>query len=85
MAERIHKRHSDAVRKKIQATSIINRLMKHIKGEVDMSSTQVAASMGLLDRSVPKLSQIQHVGDEDNPVVFQQITRKIVDAKDTDD
>jgi hypothetical protein len=56
------------VRQKIQASNIINRLQKHIDGEVEMSSTQVTAALGLLDRSVPKLSQIQHSGDNENPI-----------------
>ena len=68
MAARLRKFHSDEIRQKIQASCIIDRLQKHINGDVDMTSTQVSAAMGLLDRSVPKLSQIQHVGDEDNPV-----------------
>ncbi len=43
---------------------IIERLHRHIEGELELSQTQIAAANALLDRSVPKLSQIQHVGDE---------------------
>jgi hypothetical protein len=64
MAARISRRHSDLVREKIRASVIIDRLQKHVLGELEMTPTQVAAANSLLDRSVPKLSQIQHVGDE---------------------
>jgi len=68
MAARLNRRHTEEIRQKIQASVIIDRMQKHINGELDMTSTQVAAATSLLDRSVPKLSQIQHTGDEDNPV-----------------
>lgn len=58
------RRHSDAIRQKIQAGVIVDRLQKHINGEIEMSQTQIAAANALLDRSIPKLSQIQHVGDD---------------------
>ena len=68
MAARLNPRHTDMVRQKIQASVLIDRLTKHANGDIEMSSTQVRAAEVLLDRSVPKLSQIQHTGDEDNPV-----------------
>lgn len=68
MAARLNPRHSEMVRQKIQASCIIHRLQQHINGEVEMTGTQVTAALGLLDRSVPKLSTVQHVGDADNPV-----------------
>ncbi len=63
MAARLNRHHSEDIRKKIQASSLIHRLQQHVNGEVEMSATQVAAANSLLDRSVPKLQQIQHVGD----------------------
>jgi hypothetical protein len=68
MAARLNRHHSEEIRQKIQASVIIDRLTKHVNGELELSSTQIAAAQTLLDRSVPKLSQIQHVGDADNPV-----------------
>ena len=58
------RRRSDEIRQTIQARMIIERLHRHIEGELELSQTQIAAANALLDRSVPKLSQIQHVGDE---------------------
>lgn len=68
MAARINRRHSDEVRAKIQASNLIYRLNQCAMGEIELTSTQVKAIEALLDRSVPKLSQIQHVGDNEQPV-----------------
>ena len=68
MAARLHKLHQDDIRRKIQASVIIDRLEKHVKGEIEMSATQVQAANALLDRSVAKLSQIQHTGPDGGPI-----------------
>ena len=68
MAARLNKRHSEEVRARIQASLLVNRLHSCAMGEVELTSTQVNAINSLLDRSVPKLSQIQHVGDETQPI-----------------
>lgn len=68
MAARLNPRHTEMVRQKIQAGVLIDRLQKHVAGEIEMTATQIAAANSLLDRSVAKLSQIQHVGDEENPI-----------------
>jgi hypothetical protein len=65
MAARINKRHSDMVRAKIQASNLIHRLQQCAMGDIELTPVQVNAINSLLDRSVPKLQQIQHVGDED--------------------
>lgn len=64
MAARINKiRHDDETRAKIQASQLINRLEAHVLGEVDMKPTQVTAALGLLKKSVPDLSAVEHSGD----------------------
>ena len=68
MAARINKRHSDEVRSKIQASNLIHRLQQCAFGELELTPAQLSAINSLLDRSVPKLQQIQHVGDEGGPV-----------------
>jgi hypothetical protein len=73
MAARLNRMHSEQVRMKIQASVVIDRLHQHVMGDLDMTPSQVAAANSLLDRSVPKLSQIQHVGDPENPVAVTQI------------
>lgn len=68
MAARLNPRHSDEVRAKIQASVLIDRLQRHVAGELEMTATQIQAANSLLDRSVPKLSQIQHTGEDGGPV-----------------
>jgi hypothetical protein len=75
MAARLNRHHSEEIRQKIQAANIIHRLQQHIDGEVEMSATQVTAANSLLDRSVPKLQLIQHVGDEDGPIRLEATVR----------
>ena len=69
MAARLSKHHSETVRQKIQASVIIDRFHKHHMGTLDLTQTQIKAGEILLDRSVAKLTNIQHSGDEDHPVV----------------
>lgn len=73
MAARLNRMHSEQVRLKIQASVLIDRLQKHVEGVIEMTPSQITAAQVLLDRSVPKLSQIQHTGDRENPV--QTVTR----------
>ena len=75
MAARINRKHSEDIRKKIQASNIIHRLQQHVDGQIELSATQVAAANSLLDRSVPKLQQVQHVGDEDGGPLKIEIVR----------
>lgn len=68
MAARLNRMHSEQVRQKIQASVIIDRFTKCVNGELELTAQQIAAGTALLDRSVPKLSQIQHTGDSENPI-----------------
>lgn len=57
MAARKNKiRHDESTREKIRASQLINRLTDHALGEVEMSSTQVTAALGLLRKAIPDLS-----------------------------
>ena len=80
MAARINKRHSDEIRTKIQAACLVHRLTQCAMGEVELSPVQLGAINSLLDRSVPKLQTIQHVGDEDGGPVQHHMTLEFVDA-----
>ena len=68
MAARLNPRHSDMVRAKIQASNLIHRLQQCAMGEIDLTPTQLQAINSLLDRSVAKLSQIQHTGEDGGPI-----------------
>ena len=54
---------AEAIRSRIRAGDIKDRLEKHILGEVEMSSTQVQAGLGLLRKVVPDLSTVSGPGE----------------------
>ena len=58
---------SDAWSEKIQASQIMNRLLKHVEGEIELSSTQVKAADILLKKVVPDLARTENVGNEGGP------------------
>lgn len=68
-------------RTKIANSKILKHLIEHAEGTREMSSTQVQAGLGLLDRVMPKLATTTIEGGE-NPVVVTAIERAIVKAKD---
>ena len=76
MAARLNRMHSEQVRAKIQASVIIDRFTKCVKGELKLTPVQVSAGTSLLDRSVPKLSQIQHLGE-----IVQRHVQELSDAE----
>jgi hypothetical protein len=78
MAARLNRMHSEQVRAKIQAAVIVDRLHKHMLGELEMTASQINAAQILLDRSVPKLSQIQHTGENGGPVQVQAVEWTVV-------
>lgn len=64
----MNKLHQDDVRKKIQASQLLNRLTDHAFGEVELSQSQIKAIEILLRKSLPDLSSITISGDADNPL-----------------
>lgn len=59
MAARLNRKHSDEIRQKIQASVILERFHRCHMGELELTDTQIKAGLALLERSVPKLQQIQ--------------------------
>jgi hypothetical protein len=65
MAERGRKpgiRLSEEHRGKIQNSNILNALIEHAEGRRDMSPSQVTAGLGLLKKSLPDLTSVEHSG-----------------------
>lgn len=61
-------------RGKIANSNILKCLIQHAQGEREMSSTQVTAALGLLDRVMPKLQATTIEGTGDNgEIIFQTI------------
>lgn len=74
MAARLNKLHQDDIRKKIQASQLINVLQDHaLTGEGEISPTRMKAIEILLRKSVADLSAITISGDDENPL--QTVTR----------
>ena len=64
MAARVNKiRHDDDTRAKIKAGNIINRLTKLIEGKIEMAPHAVTAALGLLRKSLPDLTSVEHSGE----------------------
>ena len=57
--KRIRKEHQDDVRRKIQCSQLINRLMQNIEGEIELNSTQVRSIEILMNKSLPNLSDVR--------------------------
>ena len=68
MPARLKKFHSDEVRAKIQASRLVNILQDASDGNIELSAVRLGAINSLLDRSLAKLSQVEHVGDANRPL-----------------
>ena len=64
----MRKTRQDEVRAKIQVGNILNRVQKHLEGEIELSATQIKAAEILLRKSLPDLSSIEVTGDGGGPV-----------------
>lgn len=65
MAERLRKRHQDDIRTKIKVSNIIDRLEKHVNGEIEMTPAQVTSARILLDKTMsnaPQENNVEHSG-----------------------
>lgn len=78
MAERLNKRQADSVRANIQTSQIINRLTKHIDGEVELKPSQVTAALGLLRKTIPDLAVTALTGADGGPIEVTDRTVKLV-------
>lgn len=81
MAKRKQLFHPDEVKKKIQASQLINRLQENaLSVEEIMTPGQIASANSLLDRVVPKLKAVEISGTGDNGEIIHTIERVIVKA-----
>jgi hypothetical protein len=72
----IGKLHQDDIRRKIQASQLINVLQDHaLTGEGEITPTRMKAIEILLRKSIPDLSSVELSGDQDNPInMIQKIS-----------
>src|SRR5260221_12781355 len=52
----------EEIKQKINGHHIIQRLTKHIGGEVEMAASAVTAALGLLRKVIPDLAAVNHTG-----------------------
>jgi len=59
MAARLNKLHQQSVREKIRASQLVNRLENHVLDDLELTSSQVTAALGLLRKCVPDLQSTE--------------------------
>lgn len=70
----MNKLHQDDVRKKIQASQLINVLQDHaLKGVGEMPPTRLKSIEILLRKSIPDLSAVTISGDGENPLKIENV------------
>lgn len=85
MAVRKKLSHDMKTREKIRTSQLINRLMSHIDGDIELSQSQVRGIEILLKKTLPDLQATTISGDEDNPLkTDSEITVRIVSARPDD-
>ncbi len=80
MAARTNKpNHEEKTKRLIQASQLLNRLISHAKGEIEMTQSQVNAARIVIGKTIPDLKAIEISGDEENPLqVVSKVVREIV-------
>jgi hypothetical protein len=73
------KSHDQTMRERIRTDRLVDRLTEHALGEIEMSSAQVSAALGLLRKSLPDL-QSQTIHGNLNLNVEDLIERLDADA-----
>jgi hypothetical protein len=62
-ARTLRPRHQEDIRRKIQASVLIDFLTKHVKGEREMTPSQIRSAEILLKKSVPDLISTEMTAD----------------------
>lgn len=69
MAARTNKPlHADKTKRLIQASQLINRLISHANGEIEMTASQVNAAKIVIGKAIPDLKAIEVTGEEGGPI-----------------
>lgn len=80
MAARINKtNHDEKTKRLISASQLLNRLISHAKGEIEMTPSQVNAAKIVIGKSIPDLRAVELTGEGGGPLQVESIVRKIVD------
>lgn len=55
-------KHTEITRERIRVGTIISRLHRHVKGELELTATQIRAAEILLKKALPDLTSVEHSG-----------------------
>lgn len=61
-------RMSEEHRSKIANSQILNRLIGHVEGSVELSASQVTAGLGLLKKVLPDMTNVELTGEDGGPL-----------------
>lgn len=76
MAARLRRTHQDDIRTKIKVSNIIDRLEKHVSGEIEMTPAQVTSAKILLDKTMSNAPQITEMSGPDGGGIPHSVTVK---------
>ena len=69
MAARRNKtKHDDKTKRLISASQLLNRLISHANGEIEMTASQVNAAKIVIGKSIPDLKAIEVTGEDGGPI-----------------
>ena len=68
---RLDPKSTERTRAKIQTSQLINRLNSYVIGDIKLEAGQVTAALGLLDRTLPKLTSTELSGEVARPTVIR--------------
>ena len=60
----------ESVRKKIRTSMLVNRVIDHAFGKVEMTADQARSAYKLIDKVLPDLKAIEHSGGTDNTLTI---------------
>lgn len=70
MAKRLHPQHDAATRARIKVSVILSYLYRHVRGEVELSMSQIRAAEILLRKVLPDLQSITLQNTDGGPIVI---------------
>lgn len=70
MAARENARNRDSSNKLAGATQLLNRLISHANGSIEMTPTQVNAAKIVIGKYIPDLKSVEHSGKVDAPIIL---------------
>lgn len=71
MAARKNPKNRDSSNKLASATQLLNRLISHANGDIELTATQINAAKIVIGKYIPDLKAIEISGNSDKPLVHE--------------